>query len=382
MLRNKKINRMGKAIALVAFLLPLALLAQTEATKAEPASTSSNEMMWYSIYAIMGTLLLVIMILGGVLINSVKLAVEKHNAGAKAAAMLLLLLVTGGLFAQANPAPQPAATTNSLAANWNMIIAICVVVTELFVVIVLILRIRSLLNSLVPHKEGEMPKYKFPKLMDSFNASVAVEHEKDILLDHNYDGIRELDNNLPPWWKYSFYISIVWAIAYLSYYHVMGGPSSHDEYDTAMKQAKEQQEAYARANAGKVDENSVTLADAAGIAAGKDVFMTNCSPCHGKNGEGVVGPNLTDDYWLHGGTIKDIFKTIKFGWPAKGMKSWSSDLSPVQIRDVASYIKSIHGTNPPNAKAPQGDLFNEGGVVKSDSISQTVSKDTVKAKGI
>jgi cytochrome c oxidase cbb3-type subunit III len=382
MLRNKKTNRMGKAIALVASLLPLALLAQTEATKAATASTSSDDMMWYSLYAIMGTLLLVIMILGGVLVNSVKLAVDKHNAAGKAVAVMLLLLVTGGLFAQANPAPKPAEATNSLVTNWNAIMAVCVVVTELFVVIVLILRIRSILNSLVPHKEGEKVAYKFPKLMDSFNASVSVEHEKDILLDHNYDGIRELDNNLPPWWKYSFYISIVWAIGYLSYYHVMGGPSSHDEYDIAMKQAKEQQEAYARANAGKVDENTVTMSDAAGIAAGKDVFMINCSPCHGKNGEGVVGPNLTDDYWLHGGSIKDVFKTIKFGWPAKGMKSWSADLSPVQIRDVASYIKSIHGTNPPNGKAPQGDLYSEGGAVKSDSTSQAASKDTVKAKGI
>jgi cytochrome c oxidase cbb3-type subunit 3 len=355
-------------------MLPLALLAQNEAAKAAPASSSNDDLMWYSLYMIMGTLLLVIFILGGVLISTVKLVIEKHNA--KAVAVSLLLLVSGVLFAQGSPSPHPAATTNSLATNWNMIMAISVLITELFVIIVLILKIRS-------HKEDKKAtfKFKFPKLLDNLNASVSVEHEKDILLEHNYDGIQELDNNLPPWWKYSFYISIVWAFGYMAYYHVMGGPSSHDEYDTAMRQAKEQQETYARANAGKVDENSVTLADAAGIADGKGIFATNCSPCHGKLGEGVVGPNLTDNYWLHGGSIKDIFKTIKFGFPAKGMKSWQTDLSAVQIRDVASYIKSLHGTNPPNAKAPQGDLYNEGGAVKTDS-TQVVSKDTAAAKRI
>ncbi len=378
MLRNKKTNLMGKAIALVSAMLPLALLAQNEAAKAAPASSSSDDLMWYSIYAVMAILLLVILILGGVLINVVKLAIEKSKV--KVAAVALLLMVSGALFSQGAPAAQPA-PVNSMIGNWNMIMAVSILITELFVVIVLILRIRNILNELVPKKEGAVSTFKFPKLLDNFNASVAVEHEKDILLEHNYDGIRELDNNLPPWWKYSFYISIVWAIGYMSYYHVMGGPSSHDEYDTAMRQAKEQQEAYARANAGKVDENSVTMADAAGIADGKDIFTTNCSPCHGKNGEGVVGPNLTDDYWLHGGSIQDIFKTIKLGYPAKGMKSWATDLSPVQIKDVASYIKTLHGTNPPNAKAPQGDLYKEGGAVKTDS-TQVVAKDTTMAKSI
>jgi len=378
MLRNIKTKTIGKAIALVTALLPLALVAQNAANQPAPAAGSSDDMMWYSLYSIMGVLLLVILILGGVLINVVKLTIEKHKV---TAVTLLLLLMSGVAFSQANPAPA-APATNSMITNWNMIMAVSVLMTELFVIVVLMLRIRRMLNELLPQKEKAAVGFVFPKLMDNINASVAIEHEKDILLDHNYDGIKELNNDLPPWWKYSFIISIFWAIGYLSYYHVMGGPSSKDEYDTAMKQAKEQQEAFARANAGKVDENSVTLADAAGIADGKEIFTTSCSPCHGKNGEGVVGPNLTDDYWLHGGGIKDIFKTIKFGWPAKGMKSWQADLSPVQIRNVASYIKSIHGTNPPNAKAPQGDLYNEGGAVKSDSTNQVTTKDTTAAKGI
>lgn len=380
MFRNKKHNRIKKAVAIAIVLLPLALLAQTEAAKpAQDTSSGNNELLWYSLYSIMGLLLLVIMVLGNVLINTVKLTIEKNKI--KTAAMIMLLFVSSALFSQETQATAPA-TVSSLVTNWNMIMALCVLGTELFVIVVLLLRIRRMLNELVPQKEKHAFKFRFPKLLDNLNASVAVEHEKDILLDHDYDGIKELNNDLPPWWKYSFIISIFWAIGYFSYYHVLGGPSSHDEYEASMRQAAIQQEEYARANAGKVDENNIVIANAAGIAEGKDIFMTNCSPCHGKDGQGIVGPNLTDDYWLHGGNIKDIFKSIKLGWPAKGMKSWATDLSPLQIKNVASYIKSIHGTNPANAKAPQGDLYNEGGVVKTDSTNAVAAKDTAQAKGI
>ncbi len=136
-----------------------------------------------------------------------------------------------------------------------------------------------------------------------------------------------------------------------------------------MAEAKIAKDEYMRKNALNVDENTVKMADAAGIDDGKTIFVANCAVCHGAKGEGVVGPNLTDDYWLHGGFINDVFKTIKNGWPAKGMKSWATDLTPVQIKDVASYIKTLHGTNPPNAKAPQGDLYTEGGTAKSDSTA-------------
>jgi cytochrome c oxidase cbb3-type subunit 3 len=107
-----------------------------------------------------------------------------------------------------------------------------------------------------------------------------------------------------------------------------------------------------------VDENSVKLLTAADdLAAGKTVFLTTCFACHGRSGEGGVGPNLTDEYWLHGGSIQEVFKTIKYGWPDKGMKSWKDDYSPVQIAQIASFVKSLAGTNPANAKPPQGTLF-------------------------
>jgi cytochrome c oxidase cbb3-type subunit 3 len=127
-----------------------------------------------------------------------------------------------------------------------------------------------------------------------------------------------------------------------------------------------------------VDEKSVTMSDAAGIAAGAVTFAKTCTPCHGAKGEGGVGPNLTDDYWLHGGKIEDLFKTIKYGYPDKGMQSWQSTYSPVQIQELASFIKSLKGTNPPNGKAPQGELFKEE-LVGKDSVGTVAKKDSVIA---
>jgi len=370
-----KLNEMKKAAAMLVLLAPVALIAETAATPAVVPASGQNDMMWYLIISVMAILLFAVLILGNMLISLAKVTVEKNKA--KAAAVVLLLFASGALFAQDAAATQPSGTS-TLGTNWNMIMASCVMLAELFVIIVLLLRIRTMINSLSENKEKKAAfEIQVPNFFDKFNASVAIEKEKDILLDHNYDGIRELNNNLPPWWKYSFYISIVFAICYMSYYHIMGGPSSRDEYEASMKKAQEQQQEYARLNAGKVDENSITLADAAGISEGKTIFTTNCAACHGAAGQGIVGPNLTDDYWLHGGSLSDMYKSVKNGWPAKGMKSWSTDLSPVQIKNVVSYIKTLRGTNPPNGKAPQGDLYSEGGTNAAQS-----STDTAKANGI
>lgn len=224
-------------------------------------------------------------------------------------------------------------------------------------------------------------KKKESKLLLSLTDAVAIEEEESILLDHDYDGIRELDNNLPPWWKYGFYLTIVVAVVYMLHFHVLGtGDLQIKEYEKDMIQAKLEVDEYMKNSANNVDENSVKLLnEPADIASGKDVFISSCAACHGKLGEGSVGPNLTDDYWLHGGSIQDIFKSIKYGWVEKGMKSWKEDLSPMQIAQLASFIKSIKGTNPANPKAAQGDLFNEGGTaIAKDSIS--INTDTLGTK--
>jgi cytochrome c oxidase cbb3-type subunit III len=203
---------------------------------------------------------------------------------------------------------------------------------------------------------------KWWSVVDSklFTKAVPVEKEEDILLDHDYDGIKELDNSLPPWWKYGFYLTVILAVIYLLRFHVFKtGPTPEEEYRTEMSMAAAQLEEYRKQSNDNVDEKTVTMADATGIAEGKKIYGQSCFPCHGANGEGGVGPNLTDDYWLHGGSINDVFKTIKYGVPDKGMQAWEKTFSPSQIKNLTSFIKSIKGTKPANAKAPQGDLFNE-----------------------
>lgn len=204
--------------------------------------------------------------------------------------------------------------------------------------------------------------------------AIPVEQEADRLLDHDYDGIKELDNALPPWWKWGFYITVVLAFVYIWHYQFGDGLNPDQEYTAEMKQAQVDLEAYRAQAKDLVDEKSVTMADAAGIESGKVIFQKNCFMCHGANGEGGVGPNLTDDYWLHGGSINEVFHTIKYGWPDKGMQSWEKMFSPAQIRDLASFVKSIHGTKPANAKAPQGDLYVDNGAAKKDSSAPVAAK--------
>lgn len=215
---------------------------------------------------------------------------------------------------------------------------------------------------------------------DNFNKAVPIEKEKDLLLDHNYDGIQELDNSLPPWWKYGFYLTIVVAVIYLYRYHVShDGLSQAEEYTVEMQKGEEEKAAYLAHSANNVDENTVKLlTDPASIMAGHDIFVKTCAPCHVADGGGNVGPNLTDDYWLHGGGIKDVFKSIKYGWQDKGMKSWKDDFSPKQIEELASFVKSLKGTHPAVPKAPQGELYIEATQVGQGADSTRIKVDSTK----
>ena len=183
-----------------------------------------------------------------------------------------------------------------------------------------------------------------------------LEQEKEILIMHDYDEIQELDNPIPAWFNWIFYTSVVFGFCYLLNYHVFKiGNLQEEEYAIEMTKAAKEKEAYLAVAANLVDESTVKIDDAAEVlAAGKAVFTQNCVACHNAKGEGGVGPNLTDEYWIHGAKINDLFKVIKYGVPEKGMISWEKQLSPKQISDVANYIKSLKGTNPPNAKEPQG----------------------------
>ena len=197
------------------------------------------------------------------------------------------------------------------------------------------------------------------RLYKQWTNVVPVEKEKDILMDHNYDGIRELDNSLPPWWVAMFYITIFFAVVYFGYYHVFAyGNSSVEAYEAEMKKAEEDVKAFLATKADLVDETNVEVTeDEMALSVGQSLYETNCVACHGIGGEGGVGPNLTDEYWIHGGSVKDIFKTIKYGVPEKGMIAWKAQMRASDMQNVASYILTMQGTNPPNAKEPQGELY-------------------------
>lgn len=202
----------------------------------------------------------------------------------------------------------------------------------------------------------------FKKLMKQWTRSKPMEEEGEIILDHNYDGIKELDNTLPPWWVYMFYATILFAVVYLVRYHVLDGDDQATEYLKEVARAEKQLEEAKEVGGTKtiiIDENTAEiLTDEASLSRGKAVFTLNCASCHIKDGGGGIGPNLTDEYWISGGGIKNIFKTISNGGrPGKGMIAWNKTIKSKDIEKVASYILSLQGTSPANPKKAEGDLW-------------------------
>jgi cytochrome c oxidase cbb3-type subunit 3 len=195
-----------------------------------------------------------------------------------------------------------------------------------------------------------------PSWWDNFTGLKPLEKEKDLLMNHTFDGIAELDNPTPPWFMYLFYLSILFALVYGAYYHVyQDGNIQETEYKNEVAVAEKVREEYMKKFANSVNEDNVTIVTAAkDLTEGSQIYSTNCVACHGDKGQGGVGPNLTDKFWIHGGSVKDIFKTITHGIPEKGMIAWNKTLNPLQIQKVASYILTLQGTNPAGAKEPQG----------------------------
>jgi cytochrome c oxidase cbb3-type subunit 3 len=217
----------------------------------------------------------------------------------------------------------------------------------------------------------------YKKVMSFFVNSEPIENEGELLLDHDYDGIKELDNNLPPWWVYLFYGCIVFAAVYLVRFEVLDGDTQEMELQKEIAQAKIDVENYLKTAPDLMDESKVTqLTDAGDLAQGKEIFNTNCAACHKADGGGQIGPNLTDDYWILGGSIKNIFHTLENGGrDGKGMISWKGTLKPKEMQLVASYVMSLNGTNPKDAKESEGDLFIDNEVEKSTTkIDSTQTK--------
>lgn len=324
---------------------------------------------------LMMILLVIIGILANIMIGAADVKLKKKLAAGKAkpVATVVLLLLAATAFGQDAGTTQQASKTIAGMDASTFYIMVSVLFLELLVIIGMLINIRFLLKQekekvAPPVTEAEkviaeQEKANQLSWWDRFNKLRPVSQEADLDLGHDYDGIRELNNRLPPWWLYGFYLCIIFAAVYLWRFHVSHtGPSSKEEFETSVARAEERVQEYLKKKGESVDENTVTLLTAAAdLEAGKAIFTdpTKCPACHTPEGGGnTVGPNLTDDYWLYGGSIKDIFKTIKYG-TTKGMRSWKDDLSPKQMAQVASYVKSLRGTKPANAREPQGALYTE-----------------------
>lgn len=373
-------------------LLPILLLTLNVSAQAQQKTEAASSSIFSSaafnaLLAIAIVLLLVIVGLAEVVkaaskYQSEKEQKEKTNSGKSIFTIILLMSVfSSSLFAQTEAATVIAETQIT---HWGLDGFTFYSMTGLIALEVLIIGILySTAMQLLGVKERKRLEtaakrdLKETPFLEKMNASVAIENEEEIMFDHEYDGIRELDNNLPPWWKYGFYLTIIVAFLYLMNFHVLHtGKLQLDEYKDQLKKAKTDLAEFKKNSTNIMDEtNASYLTDQGSLEGGKAIYIANCFACHGKSGEGVVGPNLTDDYWLHGGGIKDIFKTIKYGWTEKGMKSWQQDLSATQIHQVASYVKSLRGSNPANPKEKQGILYTEGGQ-QSDS-TKTIVKDSM-----
>ncbi len=245
------------------------------------------------------------------------------------------------------------------------LLVLIVLTLTAIVLLVIVLNMYRVINRIIAEKEGRtVEPFSFQKWWQrEAGTAIPIEKEEAILLNHNYDGIQELDNHLPPWWVKLFYATIVFAAVYVGIYHFWHiTPLQEEEYQIAMDEAKKEVELYQSKMANTIDEKTVKLllTDSKTVNSGKDIFVAKCAACHGQAGEGGVGPNLTDEYWLHGGSINDVFKTIKYGVPEKGMIAWQATMKPNEIQSVSNYILSIQGSNPANAKAPQGEKASAG----------------------
>ncbi|GGI24911.1 cbb3-type cytochrome c oxidase N-terminal domain-containing protein [Pedobacter mendelii] len=217
-----------------------------------------------------------------------------------------------------------------------------------------------------------------PSIWNKLLSLRPIEEEEDLVIQHSYDGIKELNNPVPAWFNFLFFGTMIFAAGYLFYYHIGGyGDLQDKEYENEVAKAQVEKAAYLEKSANTIDENSVKFDNSQIILEeGKSIFTGNCVVCHGDRGQGVIGPNLTDAYWLHGGGINNVFKTIKYGVPEKGMISWEKNLTSKQISAVSNFILSLSGTNPPGAKAPQGEKYEEKDVKDNEkkAIGDSVTK--------
>lgn len=326
-----------------------------------------NLTIFYALLTLMVVLLLGIILMTNSILTFIRSDVfktklkakdEQTNGGNMMSVVMILgllagMLIPGSTYAMSTPNvadPTQADFPWLLVENSDLYIMLAVNI----ILLIVILYLKNLFNDfyymVYPHKV-KTAKARKGKMTKALTDAVPIEEEESILMDHEYDGIRELDNNLPPWWVYGFYLTIFFSVAYILYYHVFQpGDLQEGAYKKEMVSAQKAIDTYLKEAAMNVDESNVTLlTDQGDLAKGEAIFQANCTTCH-KDGSGDIGPNLTDNYWLYGNDIKDVFKTIKKG-TANGMPEHESKLNPVQLQDVASYVLSLKYKP---GKEPQG----------------------------
>lgn len=367
-------------------LLGALLMAYIPTFAAAPKPSDMDNTLAVILVIIAGALLLAIVMLGYVLSGAAELYMQRKKEQDKATATALKTLIVIGfcvissaVWAQDATATITESPTINGLSKFSFYTLVCVISLELIVILVMAYYVNRFIAKekvVVAVKKIKANRFSWLKFWQKINSFKPQSQEQDIMTNHDYDGIRELDNQLPRWWVWGFVFTVVFAFGYLYRFQVAhSAPNPEEEFEIAMKEAEAQKLEYLAHAASKVDENSVVIiTDATSIEEGRKMFVSTCAPCHGERGQGVVGPNLTDDYWLHGGSINDVFKTIKYGYPEKGMKSWKDDFAPTQLAKLASYVKTLHGTNPINAKEPQGDLYKDIIAPQKDSANLPAKK--------
>ncbi len=345
---------------LILFLSGVLCISGQQAVVASEMGTNfSNTDKLNLIFAIIAaSLLLAIAFLSSTFQTIYKLYLSKLNGNKKNALSIILAI---GL---PNISTLNATTTTSTpyliesfdSVSWMLV---GIIGLEIIVLILFAYWAKNLLKQLIPNKQAKVTSAEI-SWWDKINQLRPLEQESTIDTGHNYDGIRELDNVIPNWFSLSFIATIVFSVVYMWWYHISDyGITPHEEYKKEMTRAKIEIEKHLANQANEIDESNIPKLDEAGIAGGKKLYDQYCAVCHLADGGGQVGPNLTDKYWIHGGSLSDIYKVIKYGVPEKGMKSWQEDFPPSQIVQLANYIKSMAGTKPAVNKEPQGVLYED-----------------------
>jgi cytochrome c oxidase cbb3-type subunit 3 len=238
-----------------------------------------------------------------------------------------------------------------------LLFTIGILISIVLVLLVMLMALASMMQSMIGSEQGK-PAFDSSKFWQKLGSLKPLSKEKELLLNEDYDGIKELDNPVPAWFNALFYGTVAFGLLYLLVYHNWDlAPLQKQEYDEEVYAAQlASQERLKNAPIDDINENNVKESkDQSVITSGKAAYIQYCAACHGQKGEGGVGPNLTDEYWIHGGTLAAVFKTIKYGVPEKGMVAWGTQITPTKISNISNFITSLQGTNPPNSKAPQGE---------------------------